>query len=124
MMTELEAFVLSIDSAIRNGAGAEQGLHTIVTRMAVDIRERNSIEHLRAATVDPDFRVDDDNLEHLERHIRHALEDFEQMVSRIKDNSWRIDDVEELMLSISHHLRHAAFRSGVEKKRAKERKRA
>jgi hypothetical protein len=61
--------------------------------------------------------TDDDNVVHLERHVRHALEDFEKMVGSVKDNCWRIDDVEELMLSISHHLRHAAFRSREELKR-------
>jgi hypothetical protein len=114
MMTELEAFILSIDSAIRNGAGAEQGLHTIVTRMAADIRERNSIEHLRA--VPPD----DDNLIHLERHVRHALEDFECLCRDFEENCWRPNVAEKLVHSVSHHLRHAAFRSGVEVKRAKE----
>jgi glutamate formiminotransferase len=55
-----------------------------------------------------------ENRIHLERHVRHALEDFERLSESIKDNYWRPDDVEECLHSISHHLRHAAYRSGLE----------
>jgi D-aminopeptidase len=116
-MTELEAFVLAIDAAIKDGVRAEVALRTIVTGMAERIK---SNEHLRASQtrfVPSMERPDDDNVEHLERHVRHALEDFESLVKMGKDNCWRIDDVEKLTHSVSHHLRHAAFRSGVELKR-------
>jgi hypothetical protein len=114
MMTELEAFILAIDDAIKGGMRAEVALRTIVTGMAERIREN---EHLRA--VPPD----DDNLIHLERHVRHALEDFDILCRDFEDNCWRPNVAEKLVHSVSHHLRHAAFRSGVEVKRAKEGKR-
>jgi len=41
-MTEFEEFVLAIDSAIKDGARAEQALRAVVTRTAEEIRQRQA----------------------------------------------------------------------------------
>jgi hypothetical protein len=43
-MTEFEEFILAIDSAIKEGARAEQALRAVVTRMAENIRQRREAE--------------------------------------------------------------------------------
>jgi hypothetical protein len=48
-----------------------------------------------------------DNVQHLERHARHALEDFMQLRGERSN--------EELWHSLSHHLRHVVYRAGKEK---------
>jgi len=48
----------------------------------------------------------DDNSQHLHRHAHHAFEDFEALR---KDPS-----NEDLWHSLSHHLRHAVYRSGLD----------
>ncbi len=40
MKGEFEEFILAIDSAIKDGARAEQALRTVVTHMAESIRQR------------------------------------------------------------------------------------
>lgn len=49
-----------------------------------------------------------ENCKHLERHARHALEDFIDL-KHDPDN-------DELWHSLSHHLRHAAYRADKEKR--------
>lgn len=49
-----------------------------------------------------------DNCAHLERHARHALEDFNDLRRDPKN--------EELWHSLSHHLRHVAYRAHEEMK--------
>lgn len=53
-----------------------------------------------------------ENLEHLHRHAQHALEDFEALTDlmTLRKHGAR----EELVHSISHHLRHVVYRSGLE----------
>lgn len=45
-----------------------------------------------------------DNTKHLKRHIEKAYEDF-RTLRRDRDN-------EDLWHSLSHHMRHAVYRSG------------
>jgi len=47
-----------------------------------------------------------ENRRALHRHARHALEDFEEL----RRERWN----EKLWHSLSHHLRHSVYRSGVE----------
>lgn len=49
------------------------------------------------------------NQRHLRRHAEHALEDF----SELRRNR----DDEALWHSLSHHLRHAAYRAGLSVRR-------
>ena len=39
-MTEFEEFILALDSAMKDGARAEQALRVVVVRMAENIRQR------------------------------------------------------------------------------------
>ena len=55
-----------------------------------------------------------DNRVHLHRHARCALEDFERLRQGIAEDRWWPHEVEEQLHAISHHLRHAVYRSGVE----------
>ena len=55
-----------------------------------------------------------DNREHLHRHARHALEDFEAVRHLLEESPEWTHEVEERIHAISHHLRHAVYRSGVE----------
>ena len=48
------------------------------------------------------YMSDPDNIEHAQRHAKHALEDFN--VLREDRNN------ESLWHSLSHHLQHAAYR--------------
>jgi len=55
-----------------------------------------------------------DNREHLYRHAVHALEDLERLRQGIEEDRWWPHEIEEQLHAISHHLRHAVYRSGVE----------
>jgi hypothetical protein len=48
----------------------------------------------------------DDDAQHAHRHAYHAFEDFERLRKRRDD--------ERLWHSLSHHLRHTVFRTGLE----------
>jgi len=50
----------------------------------------------------------------LHRHARCALEDFEYLRSAIVKDRWWMYEIENKMHSISHHLRHTVYRSGIE----------
>jgi hypothetical protein len=47
-----------------------------------------------------------DNAQHAHRHAYHALEDFQRLRRRRND--------EALWHSLSHHLRHTVYRTGLE----------
>jgi hypothetical protein len=51
---------------------------------------------------------DEDNIEHAHRHAWNALSDFEAL----RRNRHWLDP--KLLNSISHHLRHAVYRTGLE----------
>ena len=53
-------------------------------------------------------KSDSDNAQHMHRHACHALEDFLRLRRRRHD--------EGLWHSLSHHLRHAVYRTGLELK--------
>ena len=54
------------------------------------------------------------NREHLHRHARHALEDFESVRHLLEESPDWMHEIEKRLHSISHHLRHVVYRSGVE----------
>jgi hypothetical protein len=53
-----------------------------------------------------------DNRRHAFRHVRHALEDFEELRELLTLDA----DKEKLWHSTYHHLRHAVHRIGLEVK--------
>jgi len=55
-----------------------------------------------------------DNREHLHRHARCALEDFEAVRPLLEESPAWTHELEKKIHAISHHLRHAVYRSGVE----------
>jgi hypothetical protein len=55
-------------------------------------------------------RAGSDNRQHAHRHARHALEDFRTLRPQLAQRG----DLSELLHSISHHLRHAVYRTGLE----------
>jgi hypothetical protein len=46
------------------------------------------------------------------RHAAHALEDFIEIRSLLKNGHHSPEQISSLLHSLSHHLRHAVFRSG------------
>ena len=54
-----------------------------------------------------------DNVLAAHRHALHALEDF-RVLARSLEHGPAIDLYASLVHSISHHLRHAAYRTGKE----------
>jgi len=55
-----------------------------------------------------------DNREHLHRHARCALEDFDSMRHLLEESPAWTHELEKKIHALSHHLRHAVYRSGVE----------
>jgi len=55
-----------------------------------------------------------DNRRHLYRHAVRALEDFERLNDGLVIGNYRQHNVNALLHSISHHLRHTVYRSGIE----------
>jgi hypothetical protein len=55
-------------------------------------------------------RAGSDNRQHAHRHARHALEDFDLLRPQLAQRG----DLSELLHSISHHLRHVVYRTGLE----------
>jgi len=54
------------------------------------------------------------NREALHRHALHAFEDFESVRVFITDYNGNKREIEARLHSVSHHLRHAVYRSGLE----------
>jgi hypothetical protein len=57
------------------------------------------------------------NCEHAERHARHAFEDFIALKCELEEAPFDPLVVASLLHSLSHHLRHAAYRIGLEVRR-------
>jgi len=51
------------------------------------------------------------NSDAIHRHACHAFEDFE-LLRKLIDN--KVETLDEVLHSISHHLRHVVYRSGHE----------
>jgi hypothetical protein len=56
------------------------------------------------------------NHDSLHRHTCHAYEDFRELRKILERFSHTFPEEQELWHSLSHHLRHAVFRSGHEVK--------
>ena len=54
------------------------------------------------------------NRQALHRHAVHALEDFDRLTDGLVIGNYRERNVSSLLHSLSHHLRHVLYRSGVE----------
>ena len=61
-------------------------------------------------------RAGQDNREHLHRHIVCALEDFEGLEKDLLSYPGISVETKMTLHAISHHLRHAKYRSGKEVK--------
>jgi len=55
-----------------------------------------------------------DNREHLHRHARCALDDFELVRHLLEESPAWTYELEKKIHALSHHLRHAVYRSGIE----------
>jgi hypothetical protein len=55
-----------------------------------------------------------DNAQHLHRHALHALEDFDSVRRLLEESPDWTHEIEKRIHSLSHHLRHVVYRSGLE----------
>lgn len=54
-----------------------------------------------------------DNAMHAHRHAHHAFEDFEAVRRLLEESPGWTHEIEQHIHAISHHLRHAVYRTGL-----------